>query len=66
MATNPIEEEVQPNLVVRVVTSAKKTVRNYSLPLGALIAGLAAETVPTPFTGLIVAFVVLAVVEYER
>lgn len=66
MATNPEEVVPQEGVVIRVSKAVKKTIKDYSLPLGALLAGLATEVVPSPFTGLAVVFIVLSVVEYER
>lgn len=66
MATNPEEVVPQEGVVKRVAVSVKRTFNDYSLPIGALVAGLATEAVPSPFTGLAVVFIVLAVVEYER
>jgi hypothetical protein len=66
MATNPEEVVPQAGVVRRAAASVKRTLNDYSLPLGALVAGLATEIIPAPFTGLVVVFIVLAVVEYER
>ena len=66
MATNEEELYQQPNIVQRMVVKATRAVRDYSVPLGALAAGLAVNVVPEPFTAVAVIFVVLAILEYER
>ena len=66
MATNEEELYQQPNIVQRLVVKATRAVRDYSVPLGALAAGLAVNVVPEPFTAVAVIFVVLAILEYER
>ncbi len=66
MATNEEELYVQPNIGQRLVVKATRAVRDYSVPLGALAAGLAVNVVPEPFTAVAVIFVVLAILEYER
>jgi hypothetical protein len=66
MATNAEEAYEQPNIAHRLVVKATRAVRDYSVPLGALAAGLAVNVVPEPFTAVAVIFVVLAILEYER
>lgn len=66
MATNEEELYQQPNIAQRLVVKATRAVRDYSVPLGALAAGLAVNVVPEPFTAVAVIFVVLAILEYER
>ena len=66
MATNEEELYQQPNIVERVTVKATRALRDYAVPLGALIAGAAVHVVPEPFTAVAVIFVVLAILEYER
>lgn len=66
MATNAEDAYEQPNIARRLVVKATRAVRDYSVPLGALAAGLAVNVVPEPFTAVAVIFVVLAILEYER
>lgn len=66
MATNEEELYQQPNIAQRLVAKVTRTARDYSIPLGALAAGLAVNIVPEPFTAVAVIFVVLSVLEYER
>lgn len=66
MATNPEELEGQPTFLERLSIKTTRAVRDYAVPLGALIAGAAVHVVPEPFTAVAVIFVVLAILEYER
>jgi hypothetical protein len=66
MATNEEELYQQPNIVQRVTVKATRALRDYAVPLGALIAGASVHVVPDPFTAIAVIFVVLAILEYER
>jgi hypothetical protein len=66
MATNPEDLASEPTFLERLTVTTTRTVRDYSVPLGALIAGLAVNVVPDPFTAIAVIFVVLAILEYER
>lgn len=66
MATNEPELYEQPNIVRRTMNRAARALKDYSLPLGALLAGVAVNVVPEPHTAVVVVFIVLAVIEYER
>lgn len=66
MATNEEELYEQPNIVRRAASRAAQALKDYSLPLGALLAGVAVNVIPAPHTAVAVIFIVLAVVEYER
>ena len=66
MATNEEELYQQPNIVRRTATKAVRTLRDYSVPLGALLAGVCVHAIPDPYTAVAVIFVVLAILEYER
>jgi len=66
MATNEEELVPQPTFLERLNVKTARVVRDYSVPLGALAAGLAVNVVPEPFTAVAVIFIVLAILEYER
>jgi hypothetical protein len=66
MATNEDELAPQPTFLERLNLKTVRAVRDYAVPLGALLAGLAVHVVPDPFTAVAVIFVVLAILEYER
>jgi hypothetical protein len=66
MATNEDELAPQPTFLERLNLKTVRAVRDYAVPLGALLAGLAVHVVPEPFTAVAVIFVVLAILEYER
>lgn len=66
MATNEEELAPQPTFLQRFNNKTARAVRDYSLPIGALIAGASVHVVPEPFTAIAVIFVVLAILEYER
>ena len=66
MATNDEDLIPQPTFLERLNLKTVRAVRDYAVPLGALLAGLAVHVVPDPFTAVAVIFVVLAILEYER
>lgn len=66
MATNEEDLIPQPTFLERLNLKTVRAVRDYAVPLGALLAGLAVHVVPEPFTAVAVIFVVLAILEYER
>ncbi len=66
MATNEEDLVPQPTFLERLNIKTVRAVRDYAVPLGALLAGLAVHVVPEPFTAVAVIFVVLAILEYER
>ena len=66
MATNEEELVPQPTFLERLNVKTARVVRDYSVALGALLAGLVVNIVPQPFTAVAVIFVVLAILEHER
>ena len=66
MATNDEDFVPQPTFLERLNLKTVRAVRDYAVPLGALVAGLVTNVVPQPFTAVAVIFVVLAILEYER